>query len=150
MSICFCMKRINVRIIFHISLFLIYGCNNQKESQHQVDQKVYAEGKLIYETNCQQCHQANGEGFKNLYPPLAGSDYLVKNKPTIPSLIKHGIHDSIIVNGKSYHFAMPANKNFSHEQIAQVMTYIYNSWGNKEGTISVKYVQKNCHINYSH
>ena len=87
-------------------------------------------GKAIYNDFCMTCHLPNGEGVANVYPPLAKSDYLIKNREASIRGIKYGQQGEIIVNGKKYNSVMAA-LGLSDDEVADVMNYITNSWGNK-------------------
>lgn len=87
-------------------------------------------GKAIYNDFCMTCHLPNGEGVANVYPPLAKSDYLMKNREASIRGIKYGQQGEIIVNGKKYNSVMAA-LGLSDDEVADVMNYITNSWGNK-------------------
>jgi mono/diheme cytochrome c family protein len=76
----------------------------------------------------------NGEGVKNAYPPLAKSDYLSKNRKASISGIKYGQEGEIVVNGTTYNSTM-APMGLSDDEIADVMNYINNSWGNTNNNI---------------
>ena len=89
-----------------------------------------ARGKIIYTDFCVTCHLANGEGVEYTYPPLARSDYLAKNREASIRGIKYGQRGEIVVNGKVYDNTMIPLGLEDHE-IADVMNYINNSWGNK-------------------
>ncbi|MBL4658842.1 MAG: nitrite reductase, copper-containing [Alcanivoracaceae bacterium] len=91
-------------------------------------------GKRVYEQNCQACHQANGQGIPNAFPQLAGSDYLLSNPKRSIGVILNGLSGKITVNGKDYDGVMPA-VNLSDEKMANVLTYILNSWNNNGGKI---------------
>lgn len=99
-------------------------------------------GARIYEANCANCHQSKGEGLARLYPPLAASDYLLENIPRAACIIKNGQSQEIIVNGISFNQMMPAMPSLTNLEIAEVITYVSNSWGNKGGFQSVKEVDK--------
>jgi mono/diheme cytochrome c family protein len=94
-----------------------------------VNRESYFEGKKLYASNCSSCHQENGQGYASIYPPLANSDYLLDNPERAVRIIKLGIDDKIIVNGKTYDFTMPAYGHLNNVEIAQIITYITNSWG---------------------
>jgi mono/diheme cytochrome c family protein len=114
------------KFIIHISylIFLLFSCqSNEKVKLEQ----YYIGGKEIYEKNCANCHQKDGKGLQNLYPPIAGSDFL-KDKTKVILLIKNGISGEIVVNGKKYNQPMPANNQLQNLDIAEVVTYIYNEW----------------------
>ncbi|MEM7101945.1 MAG: cytochrome c [Bacteroidota bacterium] len=113
------------------------------------DSNPYKQGKNLYETNCQNCHQADGQALAGLIPPLAGSDYLVKNKDQLACIIRHGLEGEILVNGVTYNQPMPANNLLTEIQIANIINYINNEWGNKNGYTSYEDViekLKNCNV----
>ena len=112
----------------------------------QSDEKVkleqyYIGGKEIYEKNCANCHQKDGKGLQNLYPPIAGSDFL-KDKNRVILLIKNGISGEIVVNGKKFNQPMPANNQLQNLDIAEVVTYIYNEWKIEDKITSTEEVGK--------
>ncbi len=98
-------------------------------------------GQPIYEKNCARCHQTMGEGVPNTFPPLANSDFLVKNKLRVIDFVLHGHDGTVLVKNKLYMDAMPPF-NFSDEEVADVLSYIMNSWGNKVGGITPEEVTK--------
>ena len=98
-------------------------------------------GKRIYDANCMACHQPNGQGIPSAFPPVANSDYLNEDPIRGVQAIVHGLEGPIKVNGESFNSVMPA-MDLTDEQIANVMTYILNSWDNKGGEITVEQVQK--------
>ena len=88
-------------------------------------------GKEIYTDFCVTCHLPNGKGVEKVYPPLAQSDYLLKNRLASIKAIKFGMQGEITVNGKKYNSVM-APLGLSDDEDADVMNYITNSWGNKD------------------
>lgn len=105
--------------------------------------KSIANGKEIYDDFCVQCHLANGKGDAKNFPPLDGSDWL--SKKVIPSIhaIKYGQTGEIMVNGKKFNNTMPPPLGLSNQEIADVMNYIRNAWGNKHPKmISLEQVEK--------
>jgi nitrite reductase (NO-forming) len=98
-------------------------------------------GKDLYQQNCLACHQADGKGVPNAFPPLAGSDYLLKDPNRGIRAVSKGLEGPIIVNGQLYDGLMPA-VNLRDDQIASVITYVLNSWGNKGGDITEDQVVK--------
>lgn len=87
-------------------------------------------GKTVFENYCIACHQANGEGIQGAFPPLAKSDYLMADPARSVRGIKFGLSGVIVVNGVKYNNYM-AEMGLSDQEIADVMNYILNSWGNK-------------------
>ncbi|SMC57811.1 c-type cytochrome [Cellulophaga tyrosinoxydans] len=93
-------------------------------------EKSMKRGKAIYADFCVTCHLTEGEGVKNAFPPLAKSDYLKKNREESIKGIKYGQKGELTVNGVQYNGLMPS-MGLEDEEIADVMNYILNSWGNK-------------------
>jgi len=90
------------------------------------------DGKVIYKKNCSVCHRKNGKGIPNTFPPLAKSDYLTNHsKEDIISIVLKGQKGKLKVNGKTYNNVMLPLKHLSNEDIAAVLTYISNNFGNK-------------------
>ncbi|MEH6347157.1 MAG: copper-containing nitrite reductase [Bermanella sp.] len=87
-------------------------------------------GEKIYQNNCTGCHQSDGQGLEGAFPPLAKSDYL-QNKLNSIAAVKNGLSGTVKVNNHNYNGAMP-NLGLSDESIANVLTYIYDSWGNSK------------------
>lgn len=102
---------------------------------------VLKDGNRLYKQNCMSCHMANGEGIPNAFPPLAKSDYLMKDKERAISVVLNGLEGPVTVNGVTYNSVMP-KLNLDDEQIASIVTYIMNSWGNKGELITIEDVKK--------
>ncbi len=88
-------------------------------------------GKLVYEDFCITCHLAAGEGVEGTFPPLAKSDYLMNNRLQSIRGVKFGQRGEITVNGIVYNNTMMP-MGLEDEEIADVMNYVMNSWGNKD------------------
>ncbi|MFL1011913.1 c-type cytochrome [Flavisericum labens] len=87
-------------------------------------------GSDIYQDFCVSCHLPSGEGVRKTYPPLAKSDYLMNNRTASIKGIKFGQKGEIVVNGQKYNGFM-APMGLGNDEVADVMNYITNSWGNK-------------------
>ncbi len=90
-----------------------------------------ASGKQIYTNTCFACHQANGEGIASAFPPLAESDYLNADVNRSINIVLHGKTGEITVNGQKYNSVM-TKQALTNEEVADVLTYVYNSWGNNK------------------
>ena len=97
-------------------------------------------GKRSYDQNCLACHQPDGKGIPGAFPPLAGSDYLLANPKGAIDILLKGLSGKITVSGKEYNGVMPAVK-LSDESVANVLTFILNTWGNNGGEITPKQVK---------
>lgn len=104
-----------------------------------LDDKL-AHGETIYQQSCVACHQATGAGIPNVFPPLAGADYLNEDLQRAIEIVKHGMSGEIIVNGEIYNSVMPP-QNLSDQEIASVLTYIYNNWGNDPQNVTTDMVK---------
>lgn len=86
-------------------------------------------GHHIFVTICAACHQPSGQGLPNVFPPLAGSDFLNADKDRAIQTVIFGRRGEVVVNGQKFNNTMPALP-LTDEDIANVLTYVYNSFGN--------------------
>lgn len=106
------------------------GAQNQPESLDPIQL-----GKIVF-NNCRACHQSEGQGVAGNYPPLAGSERVLGPPELMARIILNGLEGKIVVKGQPFNNVMPAWRNtLTDEQIAAVMTYIRQSWGNKASPI---------------
>lgn len=97
-------------------------------------------GKEIYGRTCFACHQSEGQGIPNAFPPLAKSDYLNADPKRAIDAVLHGLSGEIVVNGKKYNSVM-TSQNLTDEEIANVLTYVYNSWSNNKTNVTAPMVK---------
>ncbi|WP_252735886.1 c-type cytochrome [Zobellia sp. B3R18] len=103
--------------------------------------KSMLRGSEIYADLCVTCHLEEGEGISNTFPPLAKSDYLAQNRQASIRGVKFGQQGEMTVNGVNYNNIMPP-MGLDDEEIADVMNYILNSWGNtSKEMVTVKEVE---------
>jgi len=104
---------------------------------------LMAQGRRTYNTYCVPCHQSNGGGLAGQFPPLAGSDWLNGEGPNrIIRIVLNGAAGPFVVNGANYNNSMvPWRDGLSNEDIAAVLTYVRNEWGNKGPAIKPSEVQ---------
>lgn len=98
-------------------------------------------GKNTYLANCAACHQPDGKGVPNAFPPLAASDFLNADHKRAASIVANGLSGKVTVNGQTFNSVMPA-VSLNDQQIANVVTYVLNSFGNKGGELSAEEVAK--------
>jgi len=98
-------------------------------------------GKIVFTSTCVACHLANGEGIPNVFPPLAKSDYLNKDKNRAIQTVIKGLSGEVTVNGKKYNGVMPP-QTLNEKQISAVLTYVYSQWGNSGKTVKEDEVRK--------
>lgn len=97
--------------------------------QEKTKEESILAGEEIYQDFCLKCHLTSGEGVSGVFPPLKNSDYLMNNIEKSIAGIKFGLKGEIIVNEEIYDGVM-AKQGLDHEEIADVMNYIINQWGN--------------------
>lgn len=117
---------------------LLLSCNNSKtvklEANLQNKNQEYNAGKKIYQDMCINCHMPNGKGVNKVFPPLAQSDFLMQNRKASIKAIKYGLSEEITVNKIKYNNVM-SPLGLTNKEVAHVMNYITNSWGNKNETL---------------
>lgn len=130
---------VSLCFLFSILIFLFPHCSDRKDSSPKFTQ-YYNQGETLYQKNCSNCHQKDGVGLGRVYPPLATSDYMEKNFNDVICLIRHGKKGELMVNGKNYNQPMPGVPSLTDLEIAEIATYIYNTWGRNEGIVEVRKV----------
>jgi nitrite reductase (NO-forming) len=107
---------------------------------NSVEERVVL-GKQIYSQTCFACHQPEGTGIPNAFPPLAKSNYLNKDVNNVIGIVLHGKSGEVTVNGLTFNSVMPS-QSLSDEEVANVLTYVYSSWGNNKTVVTPKMVAK--------
>ncbi len=123
-SVVACLRKYTTKAL--LVAFGVVSMSNYAFSQDK------AKGEKTYKAYCQTCHQANGQGTPGVYPPLAKSDYLTSQpKDKVIQSVVYGLSGEITVNGKKYNGVMnPLPSNYTDKDVADVVSYIYGSWGN--------------------
>ncbi|MBL8993447.1 MAG: c-type cytochrome, partial [Spirochaetia bacterium] len=113
------------------------GSDKSRGVIHQTKTEKLVSGERLFAANCLACHQAKGEGIPGVFPPLAVSDYLKKGKlPVIQAVVK-GLEGAMVVNGSKYEGVMPSVR-LNDSEVASVLTYVYNNWGNDGTEVNVE------------
>ena len=92
-------------------------------------------GQVLFAGTCSTCHQPSGEGMPGVFPPLAKSSVLAATPKRIVDIMLHGLTGPISVNGHDYNSMMPAQTQLTDDEVANIGTYVLNSWGNPGGRI---------------
>ena len=106
-----------------------------------VQDQVHA-GEALFAGTCSVCHQANGAGLAGVFPPLAKSDYLGTDTKRAVDVVLRGLAGKVRVNGSDYDSVMPPMNQLNDDAIANILTYVLNSWGNPGGSVSADDVKK--------
>jgi mono/diheme cytochrome c family protein len=99
-------------------------------------------GKLVYEKTCLACHQINGAGVPGMNPPLIKTKHVLGDKVKLINIVIKGFNEAVEINGDMYDNPMPAQIQLKDQEVADVLTYVRNSFGNKASAITVIEVKK--------
>lgn len=93
-------------------------------------------GQKVYEDNCLSCHQADGAGVPHLNPPLTQTSYVIGDKDKLIKWVLQGSVEKVPIDGKTYTNNMPSQAGLKDKEIADVLTYIRNNFGNNASAIT--------------
>jgi len=122
---------------------LLASCTTKTDNQQTYTpkfQQYYVQGEVLYKKHCSNCHQPNGKGLGRLYPPVDQSDFMDNNFDDVICTIKYGKQGLLVVNGVDYNMAMSGNAGLTELEVAEIATYLYNTWSHKKGLVDVKVV----------
>ncbi len=135
------MKKVLLATVSACSIFLLVSCGgNSNEPTTRKNPYASAEsGEAIYKRTCFACHQLDGKGIANTFPPLAKSDFITDRVQTITQIIK-GKSGEVTVNGNKFNNVMPP-QGLNDEEIAAVLTYMYSNFGNSGAPVTADEVK---------
>jgi len=105
------------------------------------DEQIKA-GQALFAGTCSVCHQGNGAGMPGVFPPLAKSDFLAADVNRAIGVVLHGLSGKVTVNGQEYNSVMPPMNQLNDDEVANILTYVVNSWDNPGGQVSADDVKK--------
>ncbi len=135
-----------IKSIYFIGILLLcFSCNSKakKRSSYSAEhvtitndpqdqlKESMERGGLVYTDFCMQCHMANGQGVPGTFPPLMNSNWLQNKRTKSIHAVKYGQKGEITVNGETYNGVM-VPMGLTDQEIADVMNYIMNRWGNTQ------------------
>ncbi len=135
------MKRIGILLIMCCAISSFVMAQAKKKAAPAAPNKAaiqasIANGKQVYATQCLMCHQEDGGGVLNLNPPLTKTKYVLGDKTRLIQIVLKGLSGEIEVNGDTYRNMMPPRNTLSDQEIADVLTYVRNSFGNKASAVT--------------
>jgi mono/diheme cytochrome c family protein len=128
------MKRNNILLALVAIVAIAICCRSKSEVEME---QYYNRGELLYTQHCSNCHQRDGKGLGLLYPPLDKSDFMDQNFDEVLCIMKYGKTTPTVVNGKTYVQPMQGVSELTDLDIAEIATYIYNTWDHKKGMVRV-------------
>lgn len=107
-----------------------------KPSSTMSREQQIASGKTLYMGTCSACHQSEGQGMPSAFPPLAKSDFLLADKKRSIAIVLNGLNGPVSVAGKEYNSVMPPLSHLPDDDIANILTYVRNAWGNSGDAVT--------------
>jgi len=100
-----------------------------------------ANGQAVFTKYCVTCHQADGLGVPRMNPPLVKTTYVLGDKSKLIKIVLNGFNEDVEINGETYSNTMAAHDFLKDQEIADVLTYVRNSFGNKASAVTVAQVK---------
>ena len=100
--------------------------------------QYYIAGTELYIKHCSNCHRVDGNGLGLLYPPIDTSDYMDNHFNEVIYLMRFGHQGELTVSGQHFNKIMPGNASLTDLEVAEIATYIYNTWSHSRGLVDVK------------
>ena len=105
------------------------------KGQLTLEQQIRS-GAALFNGTCSVCHQANGQGMESVFPPLAKSDFLMADLQRAIHIVLNGLTGPVTVNGVAYTSVMPPMSQLNDDEVANILSYVRNSWGNSGSAVS--------------
>jgi mono/diheme cytochrome c family protein len=100
-----------------------------------------ARGKKIYQQQCLTCHQVDGTGVMNMNPPLVKTTYVLGDKSALIKIVLEGMKTPLTIDDYEYHNVMPPHTTMTDLEIADVLTFVRHSFGNKASAVTAAEVK---------
>lgn len=132
----FQVKRGARALVLALAMLGLASCRNSEELKSE---QYFVTGQQLFMTHCANCHQMDGKGMSNLYPPIQGSAILT-DKARVTCIIQYGMSDTIIVNGKKFSRPMPPNPKLTEIEIAELVSFVSMKWGKDSVYTPIEFV----------
>ncbi len=129
-----------VMAVLSISIFSLSAQTKHKAKSRKHSSSLgiaMAAGKKVYLQNCVTCHQKDGGGIQHMNPPLIKTSYVLGDKAKIIQIVLNGFNEDVEIDGQKYSNNMPSLDFLKDKEIADVLTYVRNSFGNKAGAVTL-------------
>lgn len=134
-------KGIIICALLFVAIYLLAQTKPKSPSQGGVSKASLERGRKIYDTYCLACHQADGSGVPRLNPPLIKTKWVIGDKKQLITVILKGMDEPIEVDGEDYNNVMASHAFLNDQEVADVLTYIRNSFGNKATAVTAAEVK---------
>jgi len=125
--------RLTIACVGFIYLFILFLSSCQSNT--------FQHGEILYNNFCANCHMEDGTGLIGNIPPLAGADFVRDRQEELACIIRKGMEHEIVVNGETYNQPMAAIPQLTEFEIANVINYINQAWGNDYGYIKLQTIR---------
>ncbi|MCW3110767.1 MAG: cytochrome [Segetibacter sp.] len=132
------MKKILITSVLSVLFAVLLFAQAKKKPVAAVSIK---RGEKVFQSTCIACHQKDGGGVPRLNPPLIKTTYVLGDRTKLIQIVLKGLDEPIQVEGEDYTNAMPAQAQLSDQQVADVLTYVRNSFGNKASAVTIAQVK---------
>lgn len=132
-------RLIPVNVVIAALLFILLSLDPDQTKPPQV---VMERGKAVYEKECLSCHQQDGLGIQGMNPPLVKTEWVLGQKQQLIKIVLNGLTTSIEIDGDIFHNPMPPHTHLTDQEIADVLSYVRNSFGNKASAVTAREVKK--------
>ena len=129
--------------IFIIAILVLVAASSFTINKQTGIKASIERGQKVYKATCIACHQADGLGVQRLNPPLVKTKWVLGDKKLLAKIVLEGLKGGEIeIDGDDFHNPMPPmDKQLTDQQIADVLTYVRNSFGNKASAVTVAEVK---------
>lgn len=140
MKICF-LAAVLISVL-HFSDLQAQVTHKKRAVHHSGTAVSMARGKIVYGKICVACHMADGNGVPMMNPPIINTTYVLGDKTKLITIVLNGFKEDVEINGQTYSNVMTPHKDLTDQQIADVLTYVRHSFGNKASSVKTSEVKR--------
>jgi mono/diheme cytochrome c family protein len=123
-------------LVFLLPVLLLFFSFTWSPTQNKLQASI-DRGKIVYTSRCLTCHQVDGSGVPNMNPPLIKTKWVLGDKTALIEIVLKGMNTGVEIDGMRYHNVMASHADLTDLQIADALTYVRNSFGNKAKAVTV-------------
>jgi mono/diheme cytochrome c family protein len=134
-----------------LAFILLFAASLQAQTKHKTKTPVkhgtaglkasIAAGQKVFSQYCVSCHQVDGLGVPHMNPPLVKTTYVLGDKTKLIKIVLNGFNEDVEINGETYSNSMASHDFLKDQEIADVLTFVRNSFGNKAPAITMAQVK---------